>query len=75
MKRFILSALTVVTVASIAFSQDKPKQVTVPAAAKSAFEKAFPGATKIKWGKEKHFFFFLRYKGEKGQTTILAIFP
>jgi hypothetical protein len=53
MKRLALSVCIIALAASSVFSQAKPKQAAVPAAAKTAFEKAFPGASKIKWGKEK----------------------
>jgi Putative beta-lactamase-inhibitor-like, PepSY-like len=40
------------TAAFSCFAQEEKKSMP-PAAAKTAFEKAFPGAEKIKWGKEK----------------------
>jgi hypothetical protein len=53
MKRLALPVLIIALAASSVFSQARPKQAAPPAAAKTAFEKAFPGASKIKWGKEK----------------------
>ena len=48
--RFLL--LLMLTAALSCFAQ-KEKKATPPAGAKMAFEKAFPGAEKVKWGKEK----------------------
>jgi len=41
--------LAVVLLATGAYAQ---KNTTAPAAAKAAFQKAYPNATKVKWGKE-----------------------
>ncbi|WP_212002950.1 PepSY-like domain-containing protein [Chitinophaga sp. HK235] len=46
MKKYLMMILSVgITVTAVA-------QVKVPAAAKAAFEKAYPGAAKVKWSKE-----------------------
>ncbi|MBA4197205.1 MAG: hypothetical protein C0459_06575 [Chitinophaga sp.] len=60
MKRIILILIaTAITATSFAQKQTEAKEekekksITPPAAVKAAFEKAFKGATKTKWGKEK----------------------
>jgi len=47
------SLLAILTVLAFTGFAQKEKNTAAPAAAKAAFEKAFPGSTKIKWGKEK----------------------
>ena len=47
----LLIALTVVT---LSVTAQKEKKMAPPAAATTAFGKAFPGAEKVKWGKEKN---------------------
>ncbi|MBN9297093.1 MAG: PepSY-like domain-containing protein [Filimonas sp.] len=50
MKRYLLLA-SVLLIGAFGFSQEKSK--AVPAAAQAAFQKAYPGAAKVKWDKEK----------------------
>lgn len=47
MKKILLTLAITITIASIA-----QKKWSIPDAAKTAFTKAYPGATKIKWEKE-----------------------
>jgi hypothetical protein len=54
MKRNLVLLLSSLCLAVVGFAQaeKKEKGITPPAAVKAAFEKAYPGATKVKWGKE-----------------------
>lgn len=52
MKHYLLSATMLLLIVT-GFSQEKKeKSAKAPAAAQAAFQKAFPGATKVKWEKE-----------------------
>lgn len=48
----VLFLLVALNLALAGFAQ-KEKSITAPASAKEAFEKAFPGSSKVKWEKEK----------------------
>lgn len=49
-RRFLLLTISMISVAMASAQKEK---TVVPAPAKTAFEKAFPGSSKVKWGKEK----------------------
>ncbi|RFS26613.1 hypothetical protein DVR12_02160 [Chitinophaga silvatica] len=51
MKKSLLVLSTALLSVTIAFAQQK--NAAVPTVARQAFEKSFPGATKVKWEKEK----------------------
>ncbi|MEO5594617.1 MAG: PepSY-like domain-containing protein [Chitinophagaceae bacterium] len=53
MKQIILSVIVLMGI-TLSGNAQKEKKMAPPAAATTAFGKAFPGAEKVKWGKEKN---------------------
>ena len=50
---YLIAVLSLLAAPALAQKKSTP---AVPAAAKAAFEKAYPGATKVKWSREKEDF-------------------
>ena len=51
--KYRLLLLAMLTASALTSLAQNEKKAIPPVAAKTAFEKAFPGAEKVKWGKEK----------------------
>ncbi|MBO9634413.1 MAG: hypothetical protein J7578_14965, partial [Chitinophagaceae bacterium] len=70
MKQYLLAA-TMLLVTVTGFSQEKKGKSEKPsAAAQAAFHKAFPGATKVKWGKENADFEVNFNQGKKEMSAV-----
>ncbi|XZF16217.1 PepSY-like domain-containing protein [Chitinophagaceae bacterium MMS25-I14] len=53
MKRYLVLCVTVCMTATVFAQEKKEKSIAAPTAAKVAFEKAFPGSSKVRWEHEK----------------------
>lgn len=67
MKNYLLILLGTLMTISL-FAQQKA--IDVPAAATSSFQKAFPGATKVKWEKEENDYEVLFTFGNKEMSAV-----